>query len=379
MQYPCSTGFVLGHYLNPKYFTYVDTISTDKFVYPVNIRDLAFSLGISREDLWEKHTRDIDIKETFFDCIPNHVLKKIQHGDVKLLINYGYEGNSIDERDTILYLEKFIVRILNKKNIKPENVYYTDSNLEIDNFRFNSSLNIFSHNYCALDFLTKADNVKEVDTPYNRFLLSERWENHFFKSDITKKFICYNRLHKNHRYKIVNWLKTNDYLDDGLVSYLQEHNNLKLILEDDLDMKMKLSYDKNYKDHYLKTFFSIVTESYFDSTSRLFLTEKTWKPILNYHPFVILGQSGTLKYLKKEGFDIFEDIFDSSYDKVHSKKVRFTMIIEILNDFIKDNNISDLKRLRKKIQTRLIDNKNHFWNSFIPKCEEQLYVNLRRK
>jgi len=57
----------LGHYLNPKYFTYVDTISTDKFVYPVNIRDLAFSLGISREDLWEKHTRDIDIKETFFD------------------------------------------------------------------------------------------------------------------------------------------------------------------------------------------------------------------------------------------------------------------------------------------------------------------------
>ena len=72
----------MGHYLNPKYFTYVDTISTDKFVYPVNVRDLAASLGISREELFQKKFEDIDIKETFFDCIPNHVLKKIQHGDV---------------------------------------------------------------------------------------------------------------------------------------------------------------------------------------------------------------------------------------------------------------------------------------------------------
>ena len=66
----------MGHYLNPKYFTYVDTISTDKFVYPVNVRDLAASLGISREELFQKKFEDIDIKETFFDCIPNHVLKK---------------------------------------------------------------------------------------------------------------------------------------------------------------------------------------------------------------------------------------------------------------------------------------------------------------
>ena len=58
---------------------------------------------------------------------------------------------------------------------------------------------------------------------------------------------------------------------------------------------------------------SVVTETNFVSMD-VFFTEKTWKPIANCHPFILIGPYKSLEYLKSLGYKTFSDFFDESYD-----------------------------------------------------------------
>jgi len=46
-----------------------------------------------------------------------------------------------------------------------------------------------------------------------------------------------------------------------------------------------------------------------------FLTEKTYKPIINLSPFVLQGHQHHLEYLQSEGYQVFDRYIDISYDK----------------------------------------------------------------
>lgn len=46
-----------------------------------------------------------------------------------------------------------------------------------------------------------------------------------------------------------------------------------------------------------------------------FLTEKTYRPILNMSPFVLQGSKGHLEYLQSKGFGVFDKYINIDYDK----------------------------------------------------------------
>jgi hypothetical protein len=81
-------------------------------------------------------------------------------------------------------------------------------------------------------------------------------------------------------------------------------------------------------DWYNKTYFSIVTETTTFKGYRLFITEKTFKPMAFYHPFMVLGQIGVLAYLKSQGFETYENLFDESYDNIDNVSARINQIVE---------------------------------------------------
>lgn len=47
-----------------------------------------------------------------------------------------------------------------------------------------------------------------------------------------------------------------------------------------------------------------------------FLTEKTYRPILNMSPFVLQGHTGHIDFLRQQGFHVFDKYIDLSYDKI---------------------------------------------------------------
>lgn len=70
------------------------------------------------------------------------------------------------------------------------------------------------------------------------------------------------------------------------------------------------------------SWFSVVIET--DDTSRLHrITEKPFKPLLCFHPFIVLGPVHALKLIREYGFETFPGFFDESYDEQTGLRARF--------------------------------------------------------
>ena len=353
-EFPCETGFVIQWFFNnTDLYDYVDSKVEDEFIYPINFKSFANGLGLSLSEVWSKDLSQLNPQKTFLDSIPNHILEKLRNNKVKILLNYGFEEYDIEQRDTILYLQDILVNKIEEHKIPIENVYYTDANYELDNSKL--KIKSFSHNYTANCFYI---DTGEVGSNIEHFKLSENQIEKKKKSNLIKKYICYNRLQKSHREQVVNWIRENDYLEDGYVSYPPD------LTLDYTDFNDNWAYHKICTDHYDTSFFSIVNESQYGTYSHCYLTEKTWKAIFNFHPVIIVGAKHSLKYLKERGFDTFGDIFDESYDEIEDGNERLDRILNTVGNFLENNTKTQLVDLRKKILPRLIHNYEHFWGSF---------------
>ena len=85
----------------------------------------------------------------------------------------------------------------------------------------------------------------------------------------------------------------------------------------------------NYIHHkfYNQAYFNFVVETHFDNDT-IFLTEKTFKPILNLQPFVIIGNPGSLQLLKDLGYKTFESVIKEDYDKIINHKDRMSQLLK---------------------------------------------------
>lgn len=87
---------------------------------------------------------------------------------------------------------------------------------------------------------------------------------------------------------------------------------------------------------YNTTNFSLVAETLPMPQHRLFVTEKTFKPIELMHPFVIYGSTGTLNYLHGLGFQTFDHIVDESYDLELTVEKRLQALGQVLDTLYKE-------------------------------------------
>jgi len=174
-----------------------------------------------------------------------------------------------------------------------------------------------------------------------------------------KNFICTNNRIKHFRTWVTYTIFENNLLDKGYVSYLANNNDPENQYDFGgflLDIKHSYNKDSRYtfsdeKNKQLKEFYNllpiecdtkknvritnhesgmaiqgimlnsyvnIVTEASANysknEVDNVFITEKTWKPILAQQPFIIIGQQKHLYALRKLGFQTFESFIDESYD-----------------------------------------------------------------
>ena len=83
------------------------------------------------------------------------------------------------------------------------------------------------------------------------------------------------------------------------------------------------------------SYLELVNETYFDSVSGLFITEKTFRTIALGHIFLICGQQGLLAHLKQEGFQTFDDLFDESYDDESDLQKKISLILDNVSNYEK--------------------------------------------
>ena len=75
----------------------------------------------------------------------------------------------------------------------------------------------------------------------------------------------------------------------------------------------------------------VVTETPFQSEELLFITEKTFKPMLLKMPFILLSNAGSLEYLQTLGYKTFNHMWSERYDKILDEHERLKEIVRVVH------------------------------------------------
>jgi hypothetical protein len=67
----------------------------------------------------------------------------------------------------------------------------------------------------------------------------------------------------------------------------------------------------------------------------VFVTEKTFKPISGLQPFVVIGGTGILAYLRSQGFVTYDNIFDETYDAETDFDKKLDIVVENVHRYAK--------------------------------------------
>lgn len=122
------------------------------------------------------------------------------------------------------------------------------------------------------------------------------------------------------------------------------------IVADTTDFKTNHALFLNSELHSC-TLFQIVNETHVDDQDRtsLFLSEKTFRSIAYMQPFLIYGQPGCNKLLEDNGFKLYHDLFDYSFDKIRDTKKRYLAILETIEHALEHlNNLNRDKQIEWK-------------------------------
>ena len=82
---------------------------------------------------------------------------------------------------------------------------------------------------------------------------------------------------------------------------------------------------------YLDSCFSLVTETIFDY-AHTFRTEKIWKPMIMWHPFVVAANRGYYRDLHHAGFRTFGDLIDERFDQIDDPLDRAQAVVATVKD-----------------------------------------------
>jgi hypothetical protein len=203
----------------------------------------------------------------------------------------------------------------------------------------------------------------------------------------SKRFTLLSRIHKWWRATVVTHLRGRGLLTDSYWSYntvdigdLPENNPIQIGLFPGLDLELKefltgapyrcddLTAEEHNShwilaDHlYQDSYASIVLETLYDAeqSGGAFITEKTFKAILNGHPFVIFGCAGTLATLRGLGYRTFDSHIDNSYDSEPDNTQRFIKTVRAVDQLQQQG---DLHRWYQACQADILHNQRLFISS----------------
>jgi hypothetical protein len=119
--------------------------------------------------------------------------------------------------------------------------------------------------------------------------------------------------------------------EDNLINFVKKLP-LKYDTYDLADIN-SLDYDRKQYDN---TFFSILPETWYDSVNIAFFSEKIFKTVNGFHPFILLSNPLSLKYFRKFGYKTFD--IKEEYDVIRSPRKRIESIFPKIIDLCSMNN-----------------------------------------
>ena len=233
----------------------------------------------------------------------------------------------------------------------------------------------FYHGFAALDwfrdyrYLNKTNTFDKVFITLNRLCTKERSYRLTLVSLLSeKKLLDHGHVSLHYTSKPNRSLKEELFASDCLIS--KESKKLiykELFVRNEnfiADFEEVKGYASAGFDHKLLTsaLWHIVTETIFYH-KKIHLTEKIFKPIVNFRPFILVASPGNLQYLRDYGFKTFDKWIDESYDVEQDPDKRLKKITKEIEKLC-DLSEQRLNQMFDEMQDVLEHNFNHFYGDF---------------
>ena len=307
---------------------------------------------------------------------------------VKIIFNYTCEGTMWLVNGSHFY--KAIHDFGKKYNIKLSDITYNGSNEKLQE-SYDNWHRLYSDTPDKINVKSECFGLylyRKNSGYYDKLIYTKEAPTHLR----SKKYNCLNANMMPHRLMFMLAMQKNDLIDtentytsfhafpellnpspeepilkhDKWASILTPEFKSKLPIQFDLSGDWEQIYDKIFESYpqvngldwnkvgdfrylYEDCYFTVTTESseshdlcdyhwddkvndYFRSFHKeMFLTEKITRPMLNLHPQIIYGASGTLEHLQSIGFKTFSDYWDEHYDHLNGER-KLDAIMDLLID-----------------------------------------------
>lgn len=332
------------YHKNIEYVT-LDNINNNKHIYIINIYNMSFFM---------------DNYEVGFRCVSEKYLDDVKNGKSKILLMLTLEGYSGSKGN---YDLEIIERWRIESKLPDGSVYYGCGN-QLLNQKY-KGINVVP----ILDFEAWNSEKHTSIVKYEPI-------------DDKNLFLIYNRNPRPHRVNFSIRLLKNDIFERGLLSLgdMNYYDDKTYIVEDynkfqfdylktnapfTINTKPNLYYnlacDITLSD-YERTFISIISETLMD-VDTIFISEKTWKPIMVGHPFMLLGNKHSLKFLKTLGYKTFDKWINENYDEIEDENERRGAIIKELKKF-SELPVNQLVNIRLEMNEICEFNQKHFYELY---------------
>ena len=312
--------------------------------------------------------------------VTEYIASKLKNKETRIFFDNIYEGNTES-----CYIA--IHEIINELGLDAEKCYLINGGMQ---------LREFYEQYCNENNITKRINLIIINYWERHALYTFRDSNlnyspkHHIKNK-EKLFLCFNRITRMHRVVLLGLLYHKGLVDRSYYSFfhnlsyknsemdlfkflnvlklpykkiveneINKHYNEFPLLLNNLDSSNTNQVLKSDETYYNNSYFSLVTETFFYKINArkekyeensVFFSEKTFKPIICKHPFIMLNRPHALEFLRKLGYKTFHPFINEEYDTIQNDSDRLLAIVAEVERLSKQsdqqwldwlNNVSDI-------------------------------------
>jgi|TARA_B110000263_G_scaffold242783_1_gene248710 hypothetical protein len=178
-----------------------------------------------------------------------------------------------------------------------------------------------------------------------------------------KIYSCLNHSENKHRTIVFNELKSRKLLKKGFVSYIDKQIFLPITFETPPSESRNWRWSTILPTLIGKTYFNIVTETHHDiepDFDSLFITEKLCKALIT-EPFILVGNTKILEYVRDKGFETYPELFDESYDLIENPEDRLDFVLDEI-ERVCNMNIEELEKIYKSVLWKIKHNRDLMLN-----------------
>ena len=311
-------------------------------------------------------------RKSLFAYLGEHYLADLQAGNAFLLIDQSHEGYQTT------WLWSWFHNTCNAYNINPSQIIYVTGNLDSrDQYSEWIATNQLVNKMLVVPYPHFEAMIADTVNNYTSTL--PNFEKHVtYKTNKLASIKTYNALQKRpraHRAWLFKYLHDANLLDAGINSMnmfqnshsYYERRHMRLEDYDKLIQKLPIlppaanslqqfadgdcgEYLVMFNEQImLDSWVTVVSEASFGAEEHTcFISEKTFKPIACYHPFIIFGNKGSLARLRELGYKTFSPYIDESYDELDTWDRMDAVVKEItrLNNMATDDRLPWLAGIR---------------------------------